>query len=190
VLPVGVTQVLTRFLCCEVTTLTREGAPLTWPAVALYLPQRGQLVLSTSIGFPVKALNLRRDPRVSLLFSDATGSGLSDPPHVLVQGRAHVSDNVLTWGGDLTTHWGRVNTLQPMSRHFTRTPMVRWFMGFYYQRLLIHITPDRIRWWPTTDTTETPDEAAHPGHGQPPNADQTTASEQATTADGKTPNVE
>ena len=152
---------LSRFLCCEVSTLTPDGAPLTWPAVALYLPERGQFVLSTSIGFPVKALNLRRDPRVSLLFSDATGSGLTDPPHVLVQGHALVSDDVLTWGGDLTAHWARVNALQPMSRYFTRTPMVRWFMGFYYQRLLIHITPDRIRWWPTTDTL-TPGEATPP----------------------------
>ncbi len=172
---------LSRFLCCELTTLTTGGSPVTWPAVALYLPDRGQLVLSTSIGFPVKALNLRRDPRVSLLFSDPTGSGLRDPPHVLVQGRAHVSDDVLTWGGDLTAHWARVNALQPMSRYFTRTPMVRWFMGFYYHRLLIHITPDRIRWWPTADTTTTPREATTPP-GVP-------TAEQTTTPEQETPNV-
>lgn len=180
-LPTPVSEVLSGFLCCELTTLTADGAPVTWPAVALYLPDRGQLVLSTSIGFPVKALNLRRDPRVSLLFSDPTGSGLSDPPHVLVQGRAHVSDDVLTWGGDLTAHWARVNTLQPMSRYFTRTPLVRWFMGFYYQRLLIHVTPDRIRWWPTADATTTPRKITAPHRKPPPG--------QPTTPDQEAPNV-
>lgn len=164
-LPAPVGEVLHRFLCCEVSTLTAAGAPLTWPAVALYVPERGQLVLTTSIGFPVKALNLRRDPRVSLLFSDATGSGLTDPPHVLVQGRAEVSDDVRTWGGDLTAHWARVNALQPVSRYFSRTPMARWFMGFYYQRLLIRISPDRVRWWPAGDTTTAPHEQENPDVG-------------------------
>lgn len=163
-LPAPVAEVLAAFRCCEVSTLTAAGAPVTWPAVALHLPEQGQLVLSTSIGFPVKALNLRRDPRVSLLFSDPTGSGLTDPSHVLVQGHARVSDDVRTWGGDLTAHWARVGALQPVSRFFSRTPPVRWFMGFYYQRLVIHVTPSRVRWWPHGDTTRAPQEVA-PGVG-------------------------
>jgi hypothetical protein len=96
-LPSDVHAVLAGFVTCEVATLGRDGTPLAWPAVPLLLPERGQVLLTTTIGFPAKAANLRRDPRVSLLYSNPTGSGLESPPSVLVQGTATVSDSV----GDL-----------------------------------------------------------------------------------------
>jgi hypothetical protein len=40
--------------------------------VPVLLPERGQILLTTGIGFAVKAANVRRDGRVSLLFSDPT----------------------------------------------------------------------------------------------------------------------
>jgi general stress protein 26 len=83
-IPREVEQVLERFRCCEVATIGPDGAPVARPVVALHRPPG--LVLSTSIGFPVEAADVRRDPRVSLRFSDPTGSGLVDPPPVLVQG--------------------------------------------------------------------------------------------------------
>jgi hypothetical protein len=53
-------------------------------------------VITTSVGLKQKALNVRRDPRVSLLFSDPTASGLADPPAVLVQGEVTSPDEVRT----------------------------------------------------------------------------------------------
>jgi hypothetical protein len=41
-------------------------------------------VITTSIGLPHKAYNVRRNPRVALLYSDPTGSGLDSRPEVLV----------------------------------------------------------------------------------------------------------
>lgn len=155
-IPPEVEQVLARFLCCEFATLGRDGTPIAWPVVALYR-DRG-FVLSTSIGFPVKAANVRRDPRVSLLFSDATGSGLADPPSVLVQGRATVDEGVHTWGDDLGAHWRRVASLQPMSRHMSGSPPARWFMDWYYMRLVLRVTPETVRWWPGGDTSAAPRE--------------------------------
>jgi hypothetical protein len=38
------------------------------------------LLITTSIAFPQKAFNIRRDARVALLFSDPTGSGLNRAP--------------------------------------------------------------------------------------------------------------
>lgn len=157
-LPADVGAVLGGFLCCELSTVARDGTPVAWPAVPLHLPERGVLLLTTSIGFPVKAANIRREPRVSLLFSDPTGSGLPDPPTVEVQGTATVADDVQTWGGDLTAHWRRVNSLQPAGRAFSGSPPVRWFMDWYFMRLLIYVTPRRVRWWPGGDTTAAPRE--------------------------------
>jgi hypothetical protein len=75
-LPDDVWSVMAGFLACELATVGRDGAPQTWPAVPLLLRERGTILLTTSIGFPVKAANIRRDPRVSLLWSDPTGSTL------------------------------------------------------------------------------------------------------------------
>lgn len=155
-IPREVEQVLERFLCCEFATVGRDGTPVAWPVVALHRPPG--LVLSTSIGFPVKAANVRRDPRVSLLFSDATGSGLVDPPSVLVQGTAAVDDGLQTWGEDLGAHWRRVSSLQPIGRHFSGSPPARWFMDWYYMRLVLRVTPVTVRWWPRGDTAAAPRE--------------------------------
>ena len=156
-LPTAVTDVLGRFLCCEAATLGRDGTPLAWPAVALMLPDRDRFLLTTSIGFPVKAANIRRDPRVSLLYSDPTGSGLVSPPAVLVQGTATVADDVRTWGdADLEAHWRLVGRRQPASKRFSATAPGRWFMDWYYMRLMIYVRPMRVTWWPGGDTTAAP----------------------------------
>ncbi len=133
-----------------------DGIPRTWPAVPLLLPDPARFVLSTSIGFAVKAVNIRRDPRVSLLFSDPTGSDLVDAPAVLVHGTATVSDSVQTWNEDLGAHWRRVAALQPVSRLFSQTAPARWFMDWYYMRLLITVTPDELLWWAGGDTSVSP----------------------------------
>lgn len=155
-LPDDVTAVLSGFLVCEFATVGRHGAPQAWPAVPLLLPERGQVLLTTSIGFPVKAANVRRDPRVSLLYSDPTGSGLVAPPAVLVQGHASVSDTVVTWDPDLARHWRRVREVQPASRWFSSTPPARWFLDWYFMRLLIHVTIRRVSWWMHGDLSRPP----------------------------------
>ena len=155
-LPDDVTAVLTSFLTCEFSSLSRDGTPQTWPAVPLLLPERGQVLLTTSIGFPAKAANVRRDPRVSLLYSDPTGSGLPAPPTVLLRGHATVGDDVVTWNDDLARHWHRVRAVQPASRGFSSTPPTRWFLDWYFMRLLIHVRIRRVSWWTDGDTSRLP----------------------------------
>lgn len=154
-LPDDVVAVLSRVLVCELTTLARGGAPRTWPALPLLLPERDQVLLTTTIGFPVKAANIRREPRVALLYSDLTGSGLTGAPTVLVQGLATVSDDVVTWNDDLAAHWRRVHAVQPTSRRFAAVPL-RWFLDWYFMRLLIHVAVRRVSWWPGGDTSQAP----------------------------------
>lgn len=159
-LPAEVTAVFAAFRCCEFATVAADGTPVTWPVATLHLPDRGVFVVCTSIGFPAKAANIARDARVSMLFSDATGSGLARPPTVLVQGHAEVADGVRTWGDDLGALLGRVARMQPISRWFSRTAPVRWFMDWYYMRLVIYVTPARVTWWPAGDTSAGPQAVA------------------------------
>ena len=153
------------FRTCEFATIAGDGTPIVWPAIPLWLPERSQFLLTTSIGLPQKALNIRRDPHVSLLFSNPTGSGLERPPAVLVQGDATVSDEVTTWNDDLAMFWPHLYRVQPFGKIYTANRLTRWFMDWYFMRLLIHVTPRSIRWWPDGDVAWAPEtvEVAHVG---------------------------
>src|ERR687895_1286440 len=95
-LPPEVEAVLREFRTCEMSTLARDGAPITWPTLPFWRPEEGRFLITTSIGLPHKAFNIRHNPRVSLLFSNPTASGLTNPPAVLVQGDAEAPDEVST----------------------------------------------------------------------------------------------
>jgi hypothetical protein len=115
------------------------------------------LLVTTGIGLPNKAYNARRNPHVALLFSNPTGSGLDDPPAVLVQGDATVSELTL-WDDDLAEFWPQFMTRQPISQLLSGNPLTRWLMDWYYMRILIHIKPIRVRWWPHRDMSRAPQE--------------------------------
>jgi hypothetical protein len=83
-LPADVQAVFERFITCELTTIDSLGQPVTSAVKTAYSP-----------GAPcidVTATEVPSNPLVALLFSDPTGSGLEDPPMVLVQGSAQVAD--------------------------------------------------------------------------------------------------
>jgi hypothetical protein len=127
---------------CELLTVGRDGTPIAWPTVAVRRPD-GTILISTSIGLPQKAVNIRRDERVALLFSDPTGSGLRAPDQVLVQGTATCPDEIVTGTGPWGDLWLRVRERQPSS-NYHRVPGMRRLMDFYYMRLLITVTPARV----------------------------------------------
>ena len=76
-IPVTVEAVFREFRTCEFSTLAADGTPITWPMLPFWRPDTGQFMTTTSIGLPDKALNIGRNPRVSLLFSDPTEAATS-----------------------------------------------------------------------------------------------------------------
>lgn len=150
-LPADVQAVLREFRTCELTTLSKDTTPITWPVMAVYQPELGRFLLSTAIGLPQKVEHLRRDPRLSLLFSDATGSGLTDPPAVLVQADGHVGDEIVTWNDDVRAYHRQAWLRQPMSRRYSFSPIGRYLMGWYFRRLVITARPRSIFWWSAGD---------------------------------------
>jgi Pyridoxamine 5'-phosphate oxidase len=162
-LPSEVEAVFRLFLCCEFTTLNKQSMPITWPLSPLFLPETGRFLITTSIGLPQKAFNIRRNPHVSLLFSDPVGSGLVHPPTVLVQGVAEVPDEVVTLNEDMERFWSLLFQRQPASRAYSNNALTRSLMGWYYLRLQIYITPHRIRYWPEGDMQQ-PAQEIEVGH--------------------------
>ena len=151
VVPPGVEAVFHQVRTCEFTTLAKDGTPITWPTVALYEPAKGRFVITTSIGLPQKAYNVRRTPRVAMLYSNPTGSGLDAPPAVLVQGEAVCPDRIVTQGDELDTLGRLIMVRQPVSARYSANRLTRWLSDWYMMRLLIYVTPHRIRWWPHGD---------------------------------------
>ena len=76
----------------EYTSLTRAGLPIMVPLTPFLGQDQLSVDVSTGLTYPAKAERSRRNPKVCLLFSDAVGSGLTNPPIVMVQGLATVRD--------------------------------------------------------------------------------------------------
>jgi hypothetical protein len=156
--PASMVDVIGNYRTCELTTISRSGAPQTAPVSPLLLDD-GRLFLATSIGLPQKAFNIRRHPRVGMLFSDPTGSGISRPGAVLVQGDAAADDRIVadvTSVPELKKAVEVLSARQPagafMSSFFGRRLFPSW-----YQRVLIYVTPRRVLFWPTREFTTAPD---------------------------------
>ncbi|MET8947228.1 pyridoxamine 5'-phosphate oxidase family protein [Streptomyces sp. NPDC004542] len=134
--------ILDAYRTCEFATLGRDGTPLAWPT-AVARRDDGTLLVTTCLAFAQKALNVRRDGRVALLFSDPTGSGLGHAPQVFISGRAECPDTIMTGPQGAEDYWRRLFERQPHSRSYLTHPM-RPLMSWYYLRLLITIEPEHV----------------------------------------------
>jgi hypothetical protein len=156
-LPADVEAVLRSFYTCEFTTLNGRWEPLTWPVEPFFDAEAGEIVVTASIAFPVKAFNARRNPRVALLYSDPAGSGLSNPPAVLIEGDARVAES-REWTPRSEEQFRLSVLRQPDSRKFIANPLVRRLFTFYFQRLTITVQPRRILVWPQRRFADPPTE--------------------------------
>jgi hypothetical protein len=146
-IPAEVEEVFQRFLTCEFSTIGRDGTPITWPLSALWQPDMGRFLLTTSIGLSQKVANIRSNARVSLLFSDPMGSRLSEPLTVLVQGEASAPEEVRIVEG-LEDFWRMIFTRQQLPALLSIVnPLIRPGMDWYYMRIPISVVPKRITWW-------------------------------------------
>lgn len=152
-------DIIDNYFTCEFTTLSRKGSPVTWP-VSPRLLADGRFLLTTSIGLPQKAFNIRRNPKVGMLFSEPTGSGVAEPGAVLIQGDATAEDRIVTdvsSDPDLAALLETVSRRQPAG-NFWSTGIGSRLMWPYYLRILIYVTPRRALLWPTRDFAAPPQE--------------------------------
>lgn len=172
-LPAGVRDVFDRFITTEYTTIDRHGRPITWPVTPYHHREAGCVDVTTGLGYPKKAWDARANPKVSLLFSDPTGSGLDGAPMVLVQGIADVDDRDL----DANRHryWEESAAKLPALKDMQPPKFLRGTLGWYYTRVYVHVRPERVFLWPGGDVTVEPElldsriEEVRSGHAEEPN---------------------
>lgn len=155
--PPEVQAVIREFRTCEFSTFAKDGTPITWP-IAPFLFDSGSFVITCSIGISQKVFHVRRNPKVAMLFSDPTGSGLDNPPAVLVRGDATAPDKIITTTVGFEKQFGTICRRQPASELYSSNPLSRYLFDWYYMRLLIYVKPRQVIWWEHGDFSCAPHE--------------------------------
>jgi hypothetical protein len=153
-LPLEVQQVFDRFVTTEFTTVDGRGQPITWPLTPYYKPGDTCVDVTTGLGYPKKAHDARANPKVALLFSDPTGSGLENPPQVLVQGTADVDDRDLD--ANRERYKRELAEKLPASQDQMPPKVFERFLDWYLTRVYIHVRPERIYVWHDGDPAREP----------------------------------
>jgi hypothetical protein len=167
-----VQAVFDRFVTTELTTIDGKGQPITWPVTPYYSHGAPCIDVCTGLGYPKKANDARANPLVALLFSDPTGSGLSNPPMVLVQGSAEIDDQDLEANRERYVKESAEKL--PAVAKLTPPAPVRRMLDWYYARLYIHVRPERVYVWPGGEITAEPQlfdthmEEVRSGHSEEP----------------------
>jgi hypothetical protein len=154
-LPAEVQQVFDRFVTTEFTTIDAKGQPITWPVTPYYKPGGECIDVTTGIGYPKKADDAARNPYVGLLFSDPTGSGIDKPPMVLVQGMATIDDRDLD--ANRERYLRESGEKLPATKSMHPPEFIRQRLGWYYDRIYVHVRPERIYVWPGCDASAEPE---------------------------------
>ena len=171
-LPGVAREAFERFITTELTTIDPRGRPITWPLTPFYGDGAPTIDVTTGLGYPKKADDARRTPRVALLFSDPTGSGISSGIQVLVQGAAIVDEEDLAANAD---RYARESGEKlPATKRMHPPKFLRGPLGWYYARIYIKVRPERVLIWPDGDLGRGPEihdariDEVRSGHAEDP----------------------
>jgi hypothetical protein len=173
-LPADVQRVFDRCITTEYTTIDPSGQPITWPVTPYYSPADPTIDVTTGLGYPKKANDARANPKVSLLFSDPTGSGPDPMPQVLVQGSAQVDDADLDANRERYAREARAKL--PAAQSTLPPKLLQRLARWYFARLYVCVRPERVYVWKDGDPTREPElldahmEEVRSGHDEEPAA--------------------
>ncbi|MGI8460248.1 MAG: pyridoxamine 5'-phosphate oxidase family protein [Solirubrobacterales bacterium] len=153
-LPPEVREAFSRFITCEYTTVDSRQQPIAWPVTPYYSDGAETIDVTTGLGYPKKANDARANPKVSLFFSEGTGSGLESGIRVLVQGIADVDDRDLA--ANRERYWREAAEKLPATADMHPPKPIRRMLSWYYTRLYVKVRPERVFVWADGDHREPP----------------------------------
>jgi len=148
--PSWTTDVFENYLICEFTTISK-GRPVTFPLLYFYEPTTGVFTVTSSILFSKKIEHMKKNSKVSLLFSNPAGSGI-DKHAVLVQGIAKCEDSDLDHGWEKFLPYWRKK--EPYIDAFLAE---REKFGWFWKRIVVQVEPRKITAWKNADMGKTPE---------------------------------
>mgnify|MGYP002396980070 CR=1 FL=1 len=161
-IPSWIEDVFYKYLTCEFTTISKDS-PISYPVGPIfYDKERGKMIVTSAPAFSKKVESIKKNPRVSILFSNPIGSGLDHAPIVLVQGTAKVDDRDFEANSRaLRKYIIEVVRKQPKAAGLFAPGINGWFMrklmGWYLYRIIIEVTPETILAWKNGDLDGEPE---------------------------------
>jgi hypothetical protein len=159
-LPKDIQDVFHRFVTTEYVTQDAKGQPIAWPVTPYYTPGAATIDITTGVGYPKKADDAVRRPRVALTFSDPTGSEIESPPIVLVQGIAEVDESDLRANRD--RYRRESGEKLPATKDMMPPKFVENLFSWYFDRIYVKVRPERVFVWRGGDMTSEPE--VHDAH--------------------------
>lgn len=145
-LPEEVVATIERSVVAEFATVTAAGVPIDTPVYCFPSDDLATLDVATGLSYPAKAERARRNPKVGMLLS-----GGQDGHVVLVRGRAAVRDNDLQ--GNATRYLSESGyDAISFGLPWSEARKAVW----YWTRMIIEVTPERVMWWDSADSMDEP----------------------------------
>jgi hypothetical protein len=152
-LPPSFIEVLDHFRSSEFATFTKKGQMSVVPVIPLFDPAQQTVLTTTAVGIPQKAYNVRRNPRVSMLLSEPFCSGLTNPPAILMQGFASISEDL---EAKRLRKFEAILREKVPGQDYLVNPIMKNLMAWYFIRLFIDMVPYRLVLWPNGDFKSIP----------------------------------
>lgn len=151
-LPPEMREVLENALVCEFTVISPIGRPITHPLLPLYDAEDGRLFVTSSVLFSKKLDHIKRNPKISALFSNRAGIQVTPYRILLVKGDAKVGEQ------DIHHGWERLLPLwrkkEPYIDNFVK---MRYALPLFWERSVVEVAPTKVYAWPEGDAANQPD---------------------------------
>jgi len=145
-LPAHVRSVIERGTFCDFATVSAAGVPIDTPTYYFPSDDLASVDIATGLAYPAKAERARRNPKVGVLIEGGPGQ-----PVVSIRGRAAVRDS------DFSANATRYLSETGYDRISYGVP---WDVArqavWYWTRLIVEITPERIQWWDSPEACDSP----------------------------------
>lgn len=150
-LPEQVEDVMENALVSVLTCVDNRGRPVSHPMLPLYDRGSGKLYFTSSVLFSKKLEHIKRDPRVSVLFSNKKYIRSRVFHVVLVKGDARVVEDDVHHGWErLVPLWRRK---EPYIDQYLRQ---RIAIPLFWERAIIEVSPVKVYVWEGGDTSRAP----------------------------------
>ena len=148
-LPEPVERLLHAALVAELSVVSGDGRPITYPLIPLYDGRR--IYMTSSSLFSRKLDHIRKNPRVAVSITDPVGTGGS-PDRATIQGDARIIEDDPHAGWEhLLAIW---EAKEPAIVAFLKQ---RVALPLFFERALIEISPRRGLYWRTGDSAIPPE---------------------------------
>jgi general stress protein 26 len=150
-LPKQAEDVIDNALVCVLTCINKKGKPVAHPMLPLYDRNSGKIYFTSSVLFSRKLRYIKRNPKVSVLFSNKKYIR-SDVFHVvLVKWDAKIIEDDIHHGWEkLLPLWRKK---EPYIDQYLKQ---RIAIPLFWERVIIEVTPRRVYLWENGDILREP----------------------------------